>query len=90
MVWFCGCPAIHPFTLVMGRINVFNFCDKIQNMIDMETINCVFFGWASAILGRSTRVMKSRLLVNNQYKENSLTLKSEEVQILTALKECSL
>ena len=87
LVLFCGCPAVHPFTLVMGCISVFNFCDKFQNMIDMETINCVFFGWASAILGRSTRAMKSGLLVNINYKESSLTLKSDEVRILTAHKE---
>ena len=53
-------------------------------------VTCAFFGWASSILGRSTRVMKSGLLVNNQYKENSLTLKSDEVRILSAHKECSL
>lgn len=52
----------------------------------METLNYIFFGWASAILGRSTRAMKSRLLVNINYKESSLTLKSDEVQILTAHK----
>lgn len=53
----------------------------------MKTFNYIFFGWASAILGRSTRAMKSGLLVNINYKESSLTLKSDEVQILTAHKE---
>lgn len=49
------CAAVHPFTLLVGSISIYNFNEKISNMDNFKIFLKFFFGWASAILGRSTK-----------------------------------
>lgn len=66
---FC-CPAIHPFTFVMGCCSVFNLLDKLNNMIDMKVFNHFLIGWTSAILGRSTREKRLVTLIDVNIRSN--------------------
>lgn len=49
------CAAVHPFTLLVGSISIYNFSEKISNMDNFKIFIKFIFGWASAILGRSTK-----------------------------------
>lgn len=60
--------------------------DKLNNMIGMEIFNRFLIGWTSAILGRSTREKRLVTMIDVNNKEQSLTPKGDEVQILTVHK----
>lgn len=49
------CSAVHPFTLLNGSISIYKINEKISNMNNIRIFIKFIFGWASAILGRSTK-----------------------------------
>ena len=58
----------------MGTFSVFNTVDKLNNMMRMNNISQIFFGWATAILGRSTKIMELVQIICRWGKELLLSL----------------